>query len=76
MVHFIRVSLVSLQARVEDLQEYVEILKGELESSKKREKARKVGNSRKWTQLMKFAKHVSFRTLLAYSRETWRDYQF
>jgi len=30
------------QARVEDLQEYVEILKAELEASKKREKARKV----------------------------------
>lgn len=31
-----------VQARVEDLQEYVEILKAELEASKKREKARKV----------------------------------
>lgn len=33
------------QARVEDLQEYVEILKAELEASKKREKARKVSYS-------------------------------
>lgn len=31
-----------VKARVEDLQEYVEILKAELEASKKREKARKV----------------------------------
>ncbi len=34
----------SFQARVEDLQEYVEILKAELEASKKREKARKVSH--------------------------------
>ena len=40
------------QARVEDLQEYVEILKAELEASKKREKARKVSFS-DWHNLLK-----------------------
>lgn len=43
-----------LKARVEDLQEYVEILKAELEASKKREKARKVRLSQSLVWFVKY----------------------
>lgn len=42
LVYYFLIVYLSLQARVADLQEYVEILKSELETSTKREKTRKV----------------------------------
>lgn len=61
---------------MEDLQEYVEILKAELEASKKREKARKVSIYVEYSYKLVFREELVLRVAFTESCRTFRNILF